>query len=53
MEMMRIQSTEERTENRSQEKGCYTVEELMDILCVGGKGMLYRRRTHGHSLCWS
>ena len=39
MEMMRIQSTEERTENRSQEKGCYTVEELMDILCVGRKAI--------------
>lgn len=39
MEMMRIHSTEERTENRSQEKGCYTVEELMDILCVGRKAI--------------
>ena len=39
MDMMRIQSTEERTENRSQERGCYTVEELMDILCVGRKAI--------------
>ena len=39
MEMMRIQSAEKRPENRPQEKGCYTVEELMDILCVGRKAI--------------
>lgn len=39
MEMMQIQSPQTSENNRLQEKGCYTVDELMDILCVGRKAI--------------
>ncbi len=39
MEMMQIHSPETSADDRPQEKGCYTVDELMDILCVGRKAI--------------
>ena len=39
MKMMQIHSPETSADDRPQEKGCYTVDELMDILCVGRKAI--------------
>ena len=39
MQMMQIQPTMATPENNTQEKGCYTVDELMNILCVGRKAI--------------
>ena len=38
MEMMQSQMAMNST-STTQEKGCYTVDELMDILCVGRKAI--------------
>lgn len=38
MEMMQSQMAMNTT-STTQEKGCYTVDELMDILCVGRKAI--------------
>ena len=38
MEMMQSQMAMNST-STAQEKGCYTVDELMDILCVGRKAI--------------
>lgn len=38
MEMMQFQMAMNST-STTQEKGCYTVDELMDILCVGRKAI--------------
>lgn len=38
MEMMQSQMAMNST-STTQEKGCYTIDELMDILCVGRKAI--------------
>ena len=40
MEMMQSQMAMNST-STTQEKGCYTVDELMDILCVGRKAIYF------------
>ena len=50
MEMMQIQQNMNTTRNIPQERRCYTIEELMEILGVGRKAVAIRINSVGYRI---